>query len=485
MVGMPEMRTPRVRPAIAWLGLAFLLLAQASAQQGAGERFFPYQMHTRSLDNGLRVIVVPAPEFKDMVTFLTPVFAGGRNETQQGKTGLAHLFEHVMFRHEFGGQPGGYDEHIRRMGAHNNATTSYDMTWYYPTTFTANLTGPLDRPAGPTAGLIELEASRFIDLKLDEKTFQTEAGAVLGEYRRGHAVPELRLLESMSAAAFPDHPYGHLVIGFAKDVENMPQASEAAWAFFRNYYAPNNAAIIVVGDVRPDAIFAEVERRYSRWQRQEIPRIPPRKEPARELTTHVAWDADVSPRIMVSYHTPPMQPGTAETAVTMLLSELLTSQSAPLYQKLRYEKQTVTAFSDLGIHESADPFVLALVAELSLDRFKKEGAAYVNDVRGDVVAGVEALKSFSKTPGAAQTLEMVKSKYRNDFLASLNSTLRIASTLAQYYKFNRDPAVIDTLMQAIGGLSPADVDAYAGRYFTPERRVISTLWAGAQKPGAQ
>jgi zinc protease len=482
---MPEVRMPRVHLAVTTPLLAFLVLACASEEQGASERFFPYQMHTRTLDNGLRVMVVPAPEFKDMVTFLTPVFAGGRNETEQGKTGLAHLFEHVMFRHEFGGQAGGYDEHIRRMGAHNNATTSYDMTWYYPTTFTANLTGPLDRPAGPTAGLIELEASRFIDLKVDEKTFQTESGAVLGEYRRGHAVPELRLLESMSAAAFPDHPYGHLVIGLAKDVENMPQASEAAWAFFRNYYAPNNAAVIAVGDVQPEAIFAEVEKRYSRWQRQEIPRIPPRKDPAGELTTHVAWDADVSPRIMVSYHTPAMQPGTAETAVTMLLSELLTSQSAPLFQKLRYEKQTVTAFSDLGIHESADPFVLALVAELALGRFKKDGEVYVNDVRSDVVAGVEALKSFSTAPDAAETLEMVKSKYRNDFLAGLNSTLRIASVLAQYYKFNRDPAVIDTLMQAIGRVSPSDVDAYASRHFTAERRVITTLWAGQHKAGAQ
>jgi zinc protease len=420
-----------------------------------------------------------------MATYLTAVFAGGRNETEKGKTGLAHLFEHIMFRHEFGGMPGGYDEHILRMGAHNNATTSYDLTWYYPTTFTSNLIGPLDRPAGPTAGLIELEASRFIDLTLDEKTFQTEAGAVLGEFRRGHAVPELRLLESMSAAAFPDHPYGHLVIGTAQDVENMPQASEAAWAFFRNYYAPNNAAIIVVGDVQPETIVREVERRYGRWKSQPIPDIPPRAEPGGELTRHVAWEAEVSPRVMVSYHTPAMQPGTPETAVTMLLSELLTSPSAPLYQKLRYQKQTVTGLSDFGIQESVDPHVLSLVAELTLDRFKTEGGAYVDDVRNDVIAGVEDLRSFSRARDAATTLEMVKSKYRNDFLASLNSTLRIASILAQYYKFDRDPAVIDTLMQAIDRLTPADVDAYAARYFTRERRVITTLWAGPAQPGAE
>ena len=155
----------------ATLTVLFLIsgvFAQASkANKTAQTNFFPYQVKTKTLPNGLTVIVISTPEFKDMVTYATAVFAGSRNETEKGKTGLAHLFEHIIFRHEINGKAGGYEEAIRRMGAHNNAWTDYDMTFYHPTTFSENLFGPIARPEGPVPGLIELEAARFKGLTLD------------------------------------------------------------------------------------------------------------------------------------------------------------------------------------------------------------------------------------------------------------------------------------------------------------------------------
>jgi len=110
--------------------IIFSVSAQTSKKQtSTSTKFFPYEVKTKTLPNGLTVIVIPTPEFKDMVTYSTAVFAGSRNETEKGKTGLAHLFEHIMFRHEFGGKPNGYDDAIRKMGAHNNAWTDYDMTF--------------------------------------------------------------------------------------------------------------------------------------------------------------------------------------------------------------------------------------------------------------------------------------------------------------------------------------------------------------------
>src|SRR3954468_21917651 len=129
--------------------LSFLLLSSlASAQStapkakpaaAAASKVFPYPMVTKTLPNGLKVTVVPAHEFKDAATFASVVMAGSRNEVHKGKTGLAHLFEHIMFLHEHGGKPEGYEAEMQRMGVDNNAFTDYDMTFYHPTTFTKNL----------------------------------------------------------------------------------------------------------------------------------------------------------------------------------------------------------------------------------------------------------------------------------------------------------------------------------------------------------
>jgi zinc protease len=443
------------------------------------KKFFPYEIKTKTLSNGLTVIVIPTPEFKDMVTYSTVVFAGSRNETEKGKTGLAHLFEHIMFRHEFGGKPNGYDDAIRRMGAHNNAFTDYDLTFYHPSTFSQNLIGPIARPDGPIPGLIELESSRFKGLTLDRKTFEVEAGAVLGEYRRIFSNPAEKMVEDFSPVAFPSHPYGHTVIGYRADVENMPNAWDSAWEFYHNYYAPNGVAIVCVGDVDPAAVFAEVEKRYADWKPSHPPQIPAEQAPNGPKQVHVKWEADVSPRLMVGYHAPAMNPGSKETAVTQILSELLTSRSAPLFQKLRYQKQTVTDFSiESGneLLEGTDPHLMTLGAQLDLDRFHKDGDKYVNDVQSDIVTGVNELKQFSKQKNSAATLKVIKSKVRNDFLGGMNSTGSIAQAFAWYYRFNRNPQVLDMLMEGIDSLTPQDVDAYANKYFTDKNQVVTTLW---------
>jgi len=462
-----------------------LVLAGAAALAQSPQpapKFFPYPVESKTLPNGLNVVVIPTPEFRGMVTYATAVLAGSRNETRAGKTGLAHLFEHIMFLHQYEGQSHGYEQAMRRMGAFNNAFTDYDLTFYHPTTFTSNLVGPVQSPEGPGPGVIQLEASRFENLKLDRKTFQVEAGAVLGEYRRIYSDPGEKMIEEMSPIAFPRHPYGHTVIGYEKDVENMPHAWDAAWEFYGDYYKPNNVALIVVGDVEPKAIFSEVEKYYSDWKPSHPPQIPPEQPLQGPKNVHVDWEADVSPRLVVGYRTPAMHPGDKETAVTMVLPELLVSRSAPLFQKLRYQKQTVTSFSILDgteLLQSTDPHLLLLDSELMLDRFRKEGQPYVNDVQNDVIAGVDALQHFSQEPGSARILKVLKSKVRNDFLAGLDSTYDIAQTFAWYYRFNRDANAIDSLMQAIDSLTPRDIDRYAQKYFTPQGRIVTTLWHGA------
>ena len=293
-----------------WAAMCLLLVASAAAQvvpqrrsvlahkpEKPPAKFFPYPIYERTLANGLHILIVPTPEFKDMVSYTTPVFAGSRNETEKGKTGLAHLFEHIMFRHEYDGVAGGYQAMMNRLGSYNNAFTTYDFTFYHPFTFAQNLVGPVATPQGPAPGVIELEASRFKGLKMDQKTFQVEAGAVLGEYRRIYSFPAQKMIEQMSPIAFPHHPYGHTVIGYLDDVEKMPQAWDAAWQFFHNYYTPNDVALIVVGDVNPHKLFPAIEKAYADWKPVPTPKIPVPTEPKEHRPVHVDWDAEVAPRL--------------------------------------------------------------------------------------------------------------------------------------------------------------------------------------------
>ncbi|HSE49168.1 MAG TPA: pitrilysin family protein [Terriglobales bacterium] len=476
-----------MRRAILGCSVFLLLLASFSLAQGkpaakpaaSAAKVFPYPVITKTLPNGLKVTVVPAHEFKDAATFASVVMAGSRNEVHKGKTGLAHLFEHIMFRHEWGGKPSGYDNEIARMGVDNNAFTDYDITFYHPTTFTENLFAQKGPNGERLPGVIELEAARFKGLKLDQKTFQVEAGAVLGEYRRIFSFPEEKMIEDLSPVAFPNHPYGHTVIGYRDDVEKMPEAWDVAWEFYRNYYTPASVGILVVGDVEPDRIFAEVEKYYSDWKAVTPPAIPPEQEPDGEKTVHVKWDSDVSPKLMVGYHTPAFKPGTKEAAIGILLSELLTSRSAPLFQKLRYQKQSATSFGMYSQPDSTDPHWLLVSADLVQERFQKDGDKYVQEVRQDIIDGIEALQHFSKEKGAAKTLAVLKSKVKNDFLAGMNNTLSTATVMGYYYRYEQDPKAIDKTFAGLQTLTPADIDAYARKYFTEKRRVTATLWKDA------
>lgn len=474
--GTMEVSFMNVNAARDWgLVAAAVVLLAATADLAGAESAIPYEVHKRTLANGLDVLVVPMPEFKGVLSFNTLVLAGSRNEVEKGKTGLAHLFEHILFRHRYGGREGGYGAEIDRLGAHNNAWTWFDVTYYHPLTFTSNLEGQNGQP-----GLLDLEAERLAALDFTESIFKTEAGAVLGEYRRGSSDPGQKLEEVLSELAFKVHTYGHTTIGYLEDVEDMPNEYEAARAFYDGYYRPNNSVIVVAGDVVPEEIFAKVEKRYGAWQRKEakaaIPAEPPQTE---ERRGHVAWDSDVAPRILIAHKVAAFAPGSAFAAAGQIVPELLFSESAPLYQKLRYKDKTVAALDHGGNreYEAFDPRLFQCQAVLFKDQLQAKGASYVSEVESEVVKGMEALAGFSKQPGAAATLEVLKSKYRYDFLASLGNPADLAVALSWSYRFGRDPRVLDSLLEAVQKLTPADIDAYARAHFKKDGRIVVTLAA--------
>lgn len=447
----------------------------AAVPVAGAQRLFPYELQKATLENGLDVIVIPMPEFKGVLSVNMLVLAGARNEIEKGRTGFAHLFEHIMFQHRYRGEESGYNAAIDKIGAHNNAWTWYDVTFYHPLTFTASLEPKGSMGGEPLPGILELEASRFTSLDFTEKIFKTETGAVLGEYRKNATDPSLAMAEKQLELLFPNHPYGHTTIGYRRDVEDMPNHYDYARWFYDTYYRPNNCILVITGDVTLDQLRPRIESAFGAWQSQPTPVITATDPPqTAELRGHVAWDAPVPPRISVAYKGPRYETGTKESAVMQILKELLASPSAPLYRQLRYEKKSV-GYLRLAAYDAFDPYLIEMDSQLFAEPWTERGEAYLEETVRDMVAGFEDLRAFSSSSDAARVLEVIKSKFTYDLLGSLDSPANVALTFALLYRFERDPEVLDKLLASVQELTPSDIDAFAQRYFAPSNRVIVTM----------
>ena len=180
-----------------------LILAMVAPLSGrGGDKIFPYNYFIDDLPNGLRLITVPA-DYPDIVALYIIVQTGSRNEIESGKSGFAHLFEHLMFRGTEKFSPDKYGEILKNAGANSNAYTTDDRTVYH-TIFSKE---DLEQ-------IVLLEADRFQNLKVAEELFKTETRAVLGEYNKNAANPVRQLLESLRDTAFQSHTYKHTTMGF-------------------------------------------------------------------------------------------------------------------------------------------------------------------------------------------------------------------------------------------------------------------------------
>ena len=166
-----------------------------------------------------------------------------------------------------------------------------------------------------------------------------------------------------------------------------------------------------------------------------------------------------------------------------VMSELMGGETAPLYRKLRFDEQVATS---LGVDNVSsigfDARPMATYVTVAKDKYDAQGRALVDRIDKDVSSAFEALASFSSQPDASKRLESIKSQLRYDILSSFNSPANIAQNFANYYRLNRNPQVLERVAEAIAGLQPADIDAFAKKYFTPKNRVTVTL---VGKGGAQ
>ncbi|WP_296517900.1 pitrilysin family protein [Rhodopseudomonas sp.] len=223
---------------------------------------------TFSLANGLKVVVIPDHR-TPVVTQMIWYKVGSADETP-GKSGLAHFLEHLMFKGTAKHPAGEFSQTVLKIGGNENAFTSTDYTGYYQRVTREHL----DK-------MMELEADRMTGLVLKDENVLPERDVVLEEFNMRVANnPDARLTEQIMAALYLNHPYGRPVIGWHQEIEKLDR--EDALAFYRRFYAPNNATLVIAGDVEADDIRPAVERFYGAVPPQ--PLIPPQRIRPQEPT---------------------------------------------------------------------------------------------------------------------------------------------------------------------------------------------------------
>src|SRR5436309_5780531 len=247
--------------ALVILSLPMLTLAQKS------RKAFAYDYTIDDLPNGLRLITVPT-DYPNLVALQIVVQTGSRNEPEKGKSGYAHLFEHLMFRGSEHFDAHQRDEILKKAGANDNAYTTDDRTVYHEV-FSKD---DLDK-------ILELESDRFQRLKYPPDGYKTETKAVLGEFNKNSADPEEKAYEVLRATAYKVHTYSHTTMGFIEDIEDFPNQYDYSLQFYGRYYRPEYTTIVLVGDLKRDEALAMVKKYFGEWKRGNyVPEIPTETE---------------------------------------------------------------------------------------------------------------------------------------------------------------------------------------------------------------
>jgi zinc protease len=249
------------------------------------------KVHEFMLDNGMKVIV--KPDHRAPVVVSQVWYKVGSSYEETGATGLSHVLEHMMFKGTANTTPGEFSRTIAELGGTENAFTSRDYTAYFETLSVQHL----DRA-------LALEADRMVNLRLDKKEFVKELSVVKEERRlRTDDKPTGLTYEQLQAVAWRASPYRNPIIGWMEDLSAMKLPDLQRW--YERWYAPNNATLVVVGDVQPEAVLALAKKHFGTIPAAQLVNLKPLKEPQQRGITRVTVSAPANqPYMIMGYKTP-------------------------------------------------------------------------------------------------------------------------------------------------------------------------------------
>jgi zinc protease len=313
--------------------------------------------------------------------------------------------------------------------------------------------------------VMELESDRFQNLSYPEAAFQTEAGAVYGEYRKTRMEPEFALYEELVGAAFVRHPYGHTTLGYERDIAIMPTLYDYSRTFFKRYYRPDNTVLFVAGDVTPANVFALAEKHYAGWQRGYVPpQIAAEPEQTAERRIEVGYDGQTLPLLLLAYKLPAYDPADPTRVAADLFADLAFGETSDAYRQLVLDEQ-VAEDLDAGASYNRDPGLLEITARI-------KDPSKIDHVLGVIDESVAQYRS--KEPDARRLADLQR-RLRYGFLMGLQTPDSVASRVAPFVALHGDLRGLDRLYATYAAITPADVHTAANRYLHSTRRTVGVL----------
>ncbi|MDI6801032.1 MAG: pitrilysin family protein [Thermodesulfovibrionales bacterium] len=407
------------------------------------------------LKNGLKVLIIEDHK-APLATFQIWYKVGSKDETT-GKTGMSHLLEHMMFKgtSKYGAKQ--FSLIVQRNGGVDNAFTTKDYTMYYQTLSSDRM------------GLsIDLESDRMANLLLDSKEVASEKNVVMEERRmRYEDDPQNLLYENVVAEAFKVHPYRWPVIGWMEDIASIER--EDLYKYYRTYYSPDNAFIVISGDVNADSVIANIKDRFEnifsggqdsgvRSQKSGI------KEPKQEAQKRIYLKKEAElPYVLMAYHVPDF-PHEDNFALDVLSTILSGGKSSRLYKSMVYEKRlAINAFADYhGFYKDDFLFVFGATASPKNSAEDLEKAIY------------DEIEKIKKEPPLEKEIEKARNQIESSFLFAQDSNYTRALYTGMFEMMG-GWRLMDKYLEGIRKVRSEDVQAVARKYLTDDNKTVGIL----------
>ena len=399
------------------------------------------QHHSKTLDNGLEIVVIPMKNGSNVIT--TDIFykVGSRNEVM-GKSGIAHMLEHLNFKSTKNLKAGEFDKIVKSKGAVNNAATSFDYTHYYIKSSSKNLDTS-----------VELFAELMENLNLKDEEFQVERKVVAEERRVRTDNPPIGYLQfRLFNTHYVAHPYHWTPIGFMNDIQTW--TIDDIREFHSKYYQPNNAILVVSGDIDENEVFKIAKEKFGKIENKvTIPKCNP-VEPKRDgaIRKELIKENNTIDTIAIAYPIPNFEH--KDQVVLSALSEILSSgKSSRLHKEIIDKKQMANSIYGYNMELTDDGIFMFM--GLANPGIK------IEDLEKEIINEIEKLKNEEVTKAE---LEKIKINAKSDFIYSLEDSASINSLFGSYLvRGNLEPLL--TYEENLAKITPKMVMDTAKKYF--------------------
>jgi len=414
-------------------------------------------IHTETLGNGLRVILLE--DHAVPVVNLQVWYHVGSKDEEAGHTGFAHLFEHLMFK---GSAHVGSEEHsriIEAAGGFDNAYTNDDTTVFWET-FPSNY---LDR-------VLWLEADRMGSLNVDEANFKSEREVVKEERRVNFENrPYGLVVEDLYAAAFTVHPYHHTTIGSMEDLNKA--TIEDVRNFFKTFYKPNNATLVIAGDFRSDEAVRWAKKYFEGIPASTGP-IPRRNTPEppqeQERVVEKSYSNTPLPAIVEAYKMPAEY--TPDSYPLGLASNILSQgESSRLYRTLVYQERIALQTIGFG-NFTEDPNLFWVVAVMNQGHTNAEGQKALD----------AALEEIKTKPVDTKELEKAKNQIASQFILGRQTVQEKATAIGNAAVLGKDPNLVNDDLERYLKVTPAEIEQVAREYFVKQHATVLLVTPAAK-----